>query len=105
VQVNTNYNSPINTSQGKIKEMFSTDFAVKKDFMDGRLSLTFRVSDIFNTRKFDSQTFGENFLISSTRKMESRVAYLGISYRLSAGNGNKEKQKQLPNDNEGMDEF
>jgi len=105
VQVNTNYNSPINTSQGKIKEMFSTDFAVKKDFMDGRLSLTFRVSDIFNTRKFDSQTFGENFLISSTRKMESRVAYLGISYRLSAGNGNKEKQKQLPNDNEVMDEF
>lgn len=103
IQLNTNYNSPIITSQGRIKEMFSTDFAVKKDFLDGQLSLTFRVSDIFNTRKYDSQTFGENFLISSDRKMESRVAYLGISYRLSPGNGNKEKR--LPDDNEGMNEF
>ncbi len=103
IQLNTNYNSPIITSQGRIKEMFSTDFAVKKDFLNGQLSLTFRVSDIFNTRKFDSQTFGENFLISSNRKMQSRVAYLGISYRLSPGNGNKEKR--LPDDNEGMNEF
>lgn len=105
IQVNANYNSPIVTVQGKIKEMFSTDFAVKKDFMDGQLSVTFRVSDIFNTRKMNSETFGTNFYTTSYRKRESRVAYLGISYRLSPGNGNKEKDKRTQQNEEGMDEF
>lgn len=105
IQVNANYNSPIVTVQGKIKEMFSTDFAVKKDFMDGQLSVTFRVSDIFNTRKMNSETFGTNFFTTSYRKRESRVAYLGISYRLSPGNGNKEKDKRTQQNEEGMDEF
>lgn len=103
-QINANYNSPIVTAQGRIKEVFTTDFAVKKDFMDGQLSVTFRVSDIFNSRKFDSETFGQNFFTSSFRKMESRVAYLGVSYRLSPGNSNKDKDKR-PRDDDGMDEF
>ena len=103
-QINTNYNSPIITAQGRIKEMFTTDFAVKKDFMDGQLSLTFRVSDVFNTREMDSETFGTNFFTSSYRKRESRVAYLGISYRLSPGNGNKDKDKRQQED-EGMEVF
>lgn len=105
VQINANYNSPIITSQGKIKEVFSTDVALKKDFMDGQLSLNFRVSDVFNTRKFDSQTFGENFITNSYRKMESRVAYLGISYRLSSGNTNKERDRRPRLEDSGMDEF
>ena len=102
IQVNANYNSPIVTAQGNINEVFTTDFAAKKDFMDGQLSLTFRVSDIFNTRDMESETNGFNFSSTSYRKMESRVAYLGISYRLSPGNGNKEKK---PRTEDGMDEF
>ena len=104
IQINANYNSPIVTAQGNIKEVFTTDFAAKKDFMDGQLSLTFRVSDIFNTRDMESETNGFNFYSTSYRKMESRVAYLGISYRLSPGNGNKDKDKR-PRTDEGMDEF
>ena len=104
IQINANYNSPIVTAQGSIKEVFTTDFAAKKDFMDGQLSVTFRVSDIFNTRDMESVTNGINFYSESYRKMESRVAYLGISYRLSPGNGNKDKDKR-PRTDEGMDEF
>lgn len=104
LQINANYNSPIVTVQGRIKEVFTTDLAMKKDFMDGQLSVLFRVSDIFNTRKMDSETFGTNFFTTSYRKMESRVAYLGISYRLSPGNGNKDRDKK-PKTDEGIDEF
>jgi outer membrane receptor protein involved in Fe transport len=104
LQFNANYNSPIITAQGKIKEMFSADFAAKKDFMDGRLSVLFRVSDIFNTRDMESETYGTNFFTSSYRKMESRVAFLGISYRLSSGKNTKERERQRTEEN-GMDEF
>jgi outer membrane receptor protein involved in Fe transport len=104
VQLNANYNSPIITAQGTIKEVFSADFAAKKDFMDGQLSLTFRVSDIFNTRKMESETYGFNFNSTSYRKMESRVAYLGISYRLSTGKS-KENERKRRTDESGMDDF
>jgi len=104
IQINANYNSPTVTAQGNINEVFTTDFAAKKDFMDGQLSLTFRVSDVFNTRDMESETNGFNFSSTSYRKMESRVAYLGISYRLSPGNGNKDRNKKPPTD-DGMDEF
>lgn len=104
LQINANYNSPIVTAQGRIKEVFTTDFAAKKDFLDGQLSVTFRVSDIFNTRKMDSETNGINFFSTSYRKMESRVAFLGISYRLSPGNGNKDRDKK-PSIEDGMDVF
>jgi iron complex outermembrane receptor protein len=110
LQFNANYNSPMIFAQGKIKEVFSADFAAKKDFFDGQLSLTFRVSDIFNTRKWDSETTGSNLLTNSNffttsyRKMESQVAFLGITYRLSSGKNNKERERQRPEDG-GIDEF
>jgi outer membrane receptor protein involved in Fe transport len=104
VQLNANYNSPIITAQGTIKEVFSADFAAKKDFMDGQLSLTFRVSDIFNTRKMESETYGFNFNSTSYRKMESRVAYLGVSYRLSTGKS-KDNERKRRTDEGGMDDF
>ncbi len=69
-------------AQGKVKEMYGIDLAGKKDFLDGKLSLTARVSDIFNTRKFSSEGTGAGFLMNSERKFDSRVVYLGISYKL-----------------------
>ena len=104
IQINANYNSPLVTAQGNINEVFTTDFAAKKDFMDGQLSVTLRISDIFNTRDMESETNGFNFSSTSYRKMESKVAYLGISYRLSPGNGNKDKNRK-PATDDGMDEF
>lgn len=69
-------------AQGKVKEMYGVDLAGKKDFFEGKLSLTARVSDIFNTRKFASEGTGAGFYLNTTRKFDSRVVYLGLSYRL-----------------------
>lgn len=102
LQVNFNYNAPQIIPQGKIKQVYSTDVALKKDFMEGQLSLTFRVSDIFNTRNFESETIDQNFITSSYRKMESRTAYLGFTFRLQQGNNNRERK---PRSDEGMDDF
>ena len=103
MQFNVNYNSPIVDGQEREKEMFTAVFAAKKDFFDGQLSLTFRVSDIFDTRKRDEERSGINFFTTSYGKRESRVAYFGISYRLSPGT-NKDREKQRPEDG-GMEEF
>ena len=105
IQVNVNYDAPGVFYQSRRKEQFSTDFAMKKDFMDGQLSLTFRISDVFNTRKWESETFGPNFLTTSYRKFESRVAYLGISFRLSPNNNNRDRERRPRDEDDMMDEF
>jgi outer membrane receptor protein involved in Fe transport len=104
-QVNMNYNAPGFSLQGKTREQFTADFAMRKDFMNGQLSLTFRVSDVFNTRKWESETFGPNFLTTSYRRFESRVAYLGISFRLSPNNNNRDRERKPRDEDDMMDEF
>ncbi|NJD22939.1 MAG: TonB-dependent receptor [Melioribacter sp.] len=92
-------------AQTKMKEMYSMDVMVRKDFMDGRLAFTLRISDLFNSRKFNTETTGLNYYMINTRKFDSRIVNLGISYRLVDTKGkmmDQEKQRRIE---EGYDEL
>ncbi len=90
-------------AQTELKELYSVDVAFRKDFMDGKLSLTLRASDIFNSRNFDSKTIGEGFFTTNYRTTDSRNIFLGISYRLDNNNQQREKRRTIGD--EGSDEF
>ena len=93
------------SAQTKMKEMYSMDLMVRKDFMDGRLAVTMRVSDLFNTRKFDSETTGLNYYMINKRTFDSRTLNIGVSYRLVDTKGrmmDQEKQRRIE---EGYDEL
>jgi outer membrane receptor protein involved in Fe transport len=113
LQVVFNYNSPTMTmsgamfgggpgggrygagavlAQGKMYEMYGLDLALRKDFMNDKLSVTLRLSDVFNTRKFGGEVNGSTFTSKFNRKMDTRVLYLGISYKF---NNYKEKRERL----------
>ncbi len=81
-QVMANYQAPINMAQGKVDKTYSVDAALKHDFLNGDLSVNFRVSDIFDTMKFTGENFGEGFVSYSSNKRESRAVYLGFTYKL-----------------------
>jgi outer membrane receptor protein involved in Fe transport len=110
MQLMLNYNSPsvavssgwggnsVN-SQTKLDAIYFADLAMKKDFMDGNLSVMLRISDIFNTRKFSSTVNGYNFVSTSTRTNDSRNIFLGISYRLNMGKI-KERERNQFNEND-----
>ena len=83
IQLAVNYRSPFIVAQGTINSFFNIDIGVKQDVMNGRGTLNFRVSDIFNTLQFQSDSFGPNFLSTTLGKRESRIAFIGFSYRLS----------------------
>ena len=78
------------------------DAALRKDFYEGRVSVTLRVSDVFNTRKFESETNAPDFNMLSYRKMDTRVVYLGVTLRLSPWNMKNEEQRK-PRTEEGID--
>jgi len=99
-----NYRSPEIEAQDREEAVYFADAAFRYDFLKGKASLSLRISDIFNSRRFDSESTGEGFFITSKRQMETRVGYLGFSYRINNYNRQKEKDRNGQNDTE-MEEF
>ncbi len=100
LQISSTYNSPIVRPQGKTDAIYFTDVAVKKDFMNGDLSVNLRLSDIFNTRKYSSETYGNGFTLFNTGQRDSRILFLGITYNLNNYKQPKDRVKDINMDDE-----
>ncbi|WP_420577797.1 TonB-dependent receptor domain-containing protein [Ekhidna sp.] len=87
-QVNVNYRAPRNTVQGKSLSITSVDVGLSRDILKGNGTLAFNVRDLFNTRKWRSETFNENSFQYSEFQWRSRTATLSFTYRL-----NQKKQR------------
>ncbi|NML64428.1 TonB-dependent receptor [Hymenobacter sp. RP-2-7] len=97
-QLALNYRSPINSAQGTRSANFNVDVAAKYNVLADRGTITLRVADIFNTLHYDFTAYGAEFSTFSHFKRESRIAYLGFSYRFGQG---QESRKRRSADEEG----
>jgi len=86
-----------------MQAMYNVDFALKKDFFRGNMSVSIRASDIFNTQQFNMHRTGEGLIIDMKRKRESRIVYIGLTYRINGGIKQKEKKRQEGEGQEEMD--
>ncbi|WP_165933389.1 TonB-dependent receptor domain-containing protein [Arundinibacter roseus] len=93
-QVSVNYRSPFIIPQGEIQSFFNVDVGFKKDVLKGRGAISLRVSDIFDTLRFRINTFGEGFTSSTTAKRETRIAFLGFTYRFGKQVQQLQKERQ-----------
>ncbi len=93
------------TAQTKIKELYWMDLSARQELMDGQLTITLRVSDLFDSRKFDTQTIGSNFDQISKRFFDSRTVNLGISFRLVNTKNKMMDQERQRRVEEGYDEL
>jgi len=108
IQLSYYYQGKNVTSQGFGDPVQSLDLAVKKDFLNKRMSLGFRISDIFNTQKWAMTQATNTYQTNFTRKRDSRIAFLTFSYRIGTDDSKKNQRKKKPNvednkDNEGQD--
>jgi outer membrane receptor protein involved in Fe transport len=95
LQLNGNYRSPSVSvgggmrfwqsggGQGRTEEMYWFDLGMRMNVMNRKGTFTLRVSDIFNTMNFKSETWGPNFTSNIERTRESRVVWVGFSYRIN----------------------
>ena len=88
------------SAQGTFDPMQMMDIGLKKDLFDKKLSLTLRVSDVFNTAKFRANLFGDNFSETFERVRDSRALFLNISYKFGQQEKKQEKRKKGNNENE-----
>ncbi len=99
-QVNAFYRSPVVLFQGEMQEMFGADAAVRKNVLANRGTITLRVSDIFNSMRFGMYNYGDNFTIDMERVRNSRMIYLGFSYRINEVDRRSQQRSRRPS---GMD--
>lgn len=97
LQLALNYRSPVNTTQGQRLATFNVDAAAKYTVFGDRGTLTLRVADLFNTQRYGFDTYGPGLTAFNRFKRESRIGFLGFTYRFGqaqAGKPKKEKAEQ-----------
>ncbi|MDB5235983.1 MAG: TonB-dependent receptor, partial [Hymenobacter sp.] len=106
LQLSANYRSPVVTAQGSRLTQFSTDFAAKQSVLKEKGSITLRVSDLLNTQQFNNNAFGPGFESISRNKRETRIVYLGFTYRFGnakADNSRPKRKDDQPEDTRGFE--
>ena len=101
-QTNATYNGPQNSAQGRSLGIFSANLAFSKDIMKDKGTLSFNVSDVFNSRKRMMETNLPGFA-NSYSEMQWRVRQFSLSftYRFNKPKNEKEQPKRNQNENEG----
>lgn len=104
LQMSYFYSGSMVTAQGTIDPMQSFDAAIKKDLFSKKLSVTFKVSDLFNQRKFKFNFNDPAFSEISERSPDSRTFFLNISYNFGQQDKKQDRRKKGNNDNEQDDD-
>lgn len=105
LMVSGNYNSPRIQSQQRNEEVYFADIAMRYDFWKNRATASLRVSDVFDSRRFNSETWGPDFTIRSKRKMETRILFLGLTYKINNYKRQREKNGDMDNGDMDMGDF
>ncbi len=100
-QLNATYNGGQKTAQGKYLGQFGMNTAFSKDVLKDKATIAFNVSDIFNTRIMKSYTYLENLTSYGEMQFRKRQFNLSFTYRFNKPKGEKEKNPQPRNEDNG----
>ncbi|MFD1469481.1 TonB-dependent receptor domain-containing protein [Hymenobacter caeli] len=98
LQLALNYRSPVNTPQGQRLASFNVDAAAKYTVLHERGTITLRATDLFNTLRFGFDTYSPGLTAFNRFKRESRIGFLGFSYRFGQAQAGKPKKNEQPDE-------
>ncbi|CAM3565401.1 outer membrane beta-barrel family protein [Pontibacter korlensis] len=104
IQLSGFYRAPRNDIQGQMEEMFSADLGMKKDILKKNGTVSLRISDLFNTRQFNFLSYGPEFRSEIENRRQSRIIYLGFTYRLNSDDNNRNRRRNQDGQEGGGDE-
>ncbi len=116
IQLNGNYRSKVISAggsgrgffmmggaQGETKEMYWVDLGARINVLKNKGTITLRVSDIFKTQTHKSNTWDTNFTSYSESGRDSRVVFVGFSYKINNYKMRREKRNENEDVMEGME--
>jgi len=115
-QINGNYRSKVLSAggsgrgffmmggaQGETKEMYWVDLGARINVLNNKGTITLRVSDIFKTQTHKSNTWDTRFTSYSESGRDSRVVFVGFSYKINNYKMRREKRNENEDVMEGME--
>lgn len=91
MQIAGNYRGGQKTAQMERKANYSLDFSLSKDLLNDRATITFNVRDVLNSRGYEVDSWGDNFIVHNEHRWGVRTFNLNFTYRF---NQSKKEQKQ-----------
>lgn len=95
LQISANYRGGMKTAQSERKPMYGVDLSLNKDLFNDNATLTFSVRDLFNTRKMEYISFGDDFYMENTHRWNVRSFNLTFSYRFNQSKRDQRKQERM----------
>lgn len=95
LQLSGNYRGGMKSAQSERKPMYGVDLSLNKDLFKDKATITLSVRDLFNSRAFEMESFGENFYLESKSRWNVRSVNLTFTYRF---NQSKREQKREQGD-------
>ncbi|MET2985413.1 TonB-dependent receptor domain-containing protein [Aureibaculum conchae] len=92
------YMGPSEDAQNKRKGMFSTSMAFSKDIFKEKASVTFNISDLFNTRKRAMESFTPTFRSDSEFQWRQRSFNLAFTYRFNQKKKRQQRERGFDDD-------
>ncbi len=83
-QLSGNFRGPQLVPQGRIGAVYGVDMALRQRLWQERATLTFRVTDVFNTRRQRVQLDADGLAAAYQTKYETRVGYLTFTWFLGS---------------------
>ena len=80
MQITANYTAPEIEAQGRDLARYFMDLSFQKSFLNDKANATLSIRDIFDTRNFQGENFGQGIFQEFEFKRESRIALLSVNY-------------------------
>lgn len=94
LQISYDYRSTMITILGKMKPMQGLDIAAKADFFKKKLSISLRISDIFDKRLFGVNLYNSTITQEFIRKRETRIAFLTLTWKFGSDSSQPNMKKR-----------
>lgn len=94
VQVSANYRGGMKTAQSERKGVYGVDLSINKDLFNDNATITASVRDLFDTRRMEFTSFGEDFYMESTNRWNVRSINLTFTYRFNQSKRDARKQER-----------
>lgn len=93
VQLSGNYRAGMKSAQSERKPMYSADLSVNKDFWNDNATLSLSVRDLFNSRAFEMESFGDDFYMESRNRWNVRSINLTFTYRFNQSKKDQRREQ------------
>lgn len=103
IQLNSMYNGPSVTAQGRTEDYYMVNAAVRQNFMDNKLSLILQARDLFATAKREYTSQGPDFYTYSEFVRRAPMVTLSVSYKFN--NYRADKKSRTNGDGGDMEEM